>query len=128
MDGSRHLGSIRPRRAERKPAQAFAALIFVCGLGNRAAFLFWAGPESILGRNQLKNFRFSFVFSIFWKKTRKLANGSKLSMIKELSYGKILDKISFMSMSFFCNFRNFVSNFLVKFDLTIKFNWKIESN
>jgi hypothetical protein len=49
-------------------------------------------------------------------------------MIKELSCGKILDKISFMSVAFFCNFRNFVSNFLVKFDLTIKFNWKIESN
>jgi hypothetical protein len=28
----------------------------------------------------------------------------------------------------FRNFRNFVSNFLVKFDSTIKFNWKIESN
>jgi hypothetical protein len=49
-------------------------------------------------------------------------------MIKELSYGKILDKISFMSVVFFCNFRNFVSNFLVKFDPTIGFDWKIESN
>jgi hypothetical protein len=49
-------------------------------------------------------------------------------MIKKFSCGEILDKISFMSVAFFCNFRNFVSNFLVKFDLTIKFNWKIELN
>jgi hypothetical protein len=45
------LGSIRPRWAERKSAQASVALIFVRGLGNQAVFLFWAGPESILGRN-----------------------------------------------------------------------------
>jgi hypothetical protein len=50
------LGSIRPRWAERKSAQAYAALIFVRGLGNRAIFLFWVGLESILFRNQLKNF------------------------------------------------------------------------
>jgi hypothetical protein len=34
------LGSIRPRWAERKSAQASAPLIFVRGLGNRAVFLF----------------------------------------------------------------------------------------
>jgi hypothetical protein len=33
-----------------------------------------------------------------------------------ISCGNILDKISFMSLAFFCNFRNFVSNFVVKFD------------
>jgi hypothetical protein len=100
MDGSRRLSSIRPRWAERKPAQAFAALIFMWGLGNRAAFLFWAGPESILGRNQLKNFRFSFLFSIFWK-TGKLANCSKLSIIKKNSCSKILDKLFYVS-GIFC--------------------------
>jgi hypothetical protein len=85
-------------------AQASAALIFVQGLGNRAAFLFWAGPESILGRNQLKNFRFSFLFPIFWKKTGKLANGSKLSMIKKFSCGEILDKNKFYVSDIFLQF------------------------
>jgi hypothetical protein len=107
MDGSHRLGSIRPRRAERKPAQAFAALIFMRGLGNRAAFLFWAGPESILGRNQLKNFDLVFCFP-FSRKTGKLANGSKLSMFKKFSCGEILDKSIFMSVAFSCNFRNCV--------------------
>jgi hypothetical protein len=45
-----------------------------------------------------------------------------------ISCDKILDKISFMSVAFFYNFRNFVSNFLLKFDPTIKFNWKSELN
>jgi hypothetical protein len=71
------LGLIRPMWAERKPAQASAALIFVRGLSNRVAFLFCAGPESILGQNQLKNFRFSFLFSIFWK-NRKISKWLKI--------------------------------------------------
>jgi hypothetical protein len=33
-----------------------------------------------------------------------------------ISYGNILDRISFMSVVFFYNFRNLVSNFVVKFD------------
>jgi hypothetical protein len=37
-------------------------------------------------------------------------------LLSIISYGKILDKISFMLVTFFCNFRNFVSNFVVKFD------------
>jgi hypothetical protein len=49
-------------------------------------------------------------------------------MIKKFSCGEILDKSIFMSTVFSCHFRNFVSNFLVKFDPTIGFNWKIESN
>jgi hypothetical protein len=40
-------------------------------------------------------------------------------LLSIISYGKILYKISFMSVAFFCNFRNFVSNFVVKFDPTI---------
>jgi hypothetical protein len=58
----------------------------------------------------------------------KLVNGSKLSMFKKFSCGEILDKSIFMSVAFSCNFRNFVSNFLVKFDPTIGFNWEIELN
>jgi hypothetical protein len=50
------LGSIRPRWAERKSAQASAALIFVWGLGNRVIFLFWAGLESIFGPKSVKEF------------------------------------------------------------------------
>jgi hypothetical protein len=42
-------------------------------------------------------------------------------MIKELSCGKILDKNKFYVSGIFCNFKNFVSNFLVKFDQTIGF-------
>jgi hypothetical protein len=37
-------------------------------------------------------------------------------LLSIISYGKILDKISFMSVTFFYNFINFVSNFVVKFD------------
>jgi hypothetical protein len=40
-------------------------------------------------------------------------------LLSILSYSKILDKINFMSVTIFCNFRNFVFIFLVKFDLTI---------
>jgi hypothetical protein len=58
----------------------------------------------------------------------KLVNGSKLSMFKKFSCGEILDKSIFMSVAFSCNFRNFVSKFLVKFDPTIGFNWEIELN
>jgi hypothetical protein len=39
-------------------------------------------------------------------------------LLSTINCGKILDKISFISVSFFC-FRNFVSNFVVKFDPTI---------
>jgi hypothetical protein len=55
-DGISCLGSIRPRWAERKSAQASTALIFMRGLGNRAVFLFWAGPESIFGPKSAKEF------------------------------------------------------------------------
>jgi hypothetical protein len=40
-------------------------------------------------------------------------------LLSTINCGKILDKISFMSVAFFCSFRNFVSNFVVKFDPTI---------
>jgi hypothetical protein len=40
-------------------------------------------------------------------------------MIKKFSCIEILDKNIFMSVTFSCNFRNFVSNFLVKFDPTM---------
>jgi hypothetical protein len=40
-------------------------------------------------------------------------------LLSILSYSKILDKINFMLVAFFCNFRNFVFIFLVKFDLSI---------
>jgi hypothetical protein len=59
-----------------------------------------------------------------FSKTGKLVNGSKLSMIKKFSCGEILDKSNFMSVAFSCNFRNFVSNFLVKFDPTIGFKFE----
>jgi hypothetical protein len=102
------------------PAQAFAALIFVRWAGT--------GHFSFLGQNQLMFF-FDLVFYFpFSGKIGKLVNDSKLSMIKKFSCGEILDKNIFMSVVFSCNFRNFVFNFLVKFDPTIGFNWKIESN
>jgi hypothetical protein len=93
----------------------------LCAVGWDGPFFFF-GPKSV---NVF--FRFSFLFSIFWK-TGKLVNDSKLSMIKKFSCGEILDKNIFMSVVFSCKFRNFVFNFLVKFDPTIGFNWKIESN
>jgi hypothetical protein len=37
-------------------------------------------------------------------------------LLSIISYGKILDKISFYVSGIFCNFKNFVSNFVVKFD------------
>jgi hypothetical protein len=40
-------------------------------------------------------------------------------LLSTINYGKILDKISFISVAFLCNFRNFVSNFVVKFDPTV---------
>jgi hypothetical protein len=40
-------------------------------------------------------------------------------LVSMISYNKFLDKISFMSMTFFYNFRNFVVIFRVKFDPTI---------
>jgi hypothetical protein len=40
-------------------------------------------------------------------------------LLSTINCGEILDKISFISVAFFCNFRNFVSNFVVKFDPTI---------
>jgi hypothetical protein len=40
-------------------------------------------------------------------------------LLSIISCGKILDKISFLSVAFFYNFRNFVFIFLVKFDPTI---------
>jgi hypothetical protein len=40
-------------------------------------------------------------------------------LLSIISYDKILDKINFMLVSFFSFFKNFVSNFVVKFDPTI---------
>jgi hypothetical protein len=37
-------------------------------------------------------------------------------LLSTINCGKILDKISFILVAFFYNFRNFVSNFVVKFD------------
>jgi hypothetical protein len=85
----------------------------LCAVG-WVVFLFWV--ESV---NAFFDLVFCFPFS---GKTRKLVNGSKLSMIKKFSCGEILDKSIFMSVAFSYNFRNFVSNFLVKFDPTIRFN------
>jgi hypothetical protein len=59
----------------------------------------------------------------------KLANGSKLSMIKKFSCGEILDKSNFMSVAFSCNFKKklcliFCFSLIQELDL----NWKIELN
>jgi hypothetical protein len=43
-----------------------------------------------------------------------------------ISYGKILDKVCLMSVAFFCNFRNFVFIFLVKFDSMINLIRKLD--
>jgi hypothetical protein len=40
-------------------------------------------------------------------------------LLSTINCGKILDKISFILVAFFCNFRNFVCNFVIKFDPTI---------
>jgi hypothetical protein len=40
---------------------------------------------------------------------------------KKFSCGEILDKSNFISVAFSCNFKNFVSNFRVKFDSRIGF-------
>jgi hypothetical protein len=69
-------------------------------------------PKSCYGlRFSLKNFSFSETVIILLIKL--------MILLSVITYGKILDKISLMSVAFFCNFRNFVFIFLVKFDRTI---------
>jgi hypothetical protein len=95
---------------------------------------FWAGPFRAekftrLGQNGLSLFHLSFCFSIFRESKIISKIAQKLTMIKKFSSGKILDKkIFFMSVTFSCNFQKLCILLLVKFDTTIGFNWKIESN
>jgi hypothetical protein len=56
MDGSHHFGLDSAQVGGEKIGPGLCCFNICAGLGNRAIFLFWAGPESIFGLKSVKEF------------------------------------------------------------------------